>query len=313
MAVTLYQSTDASAPVLTGAAGSLIALLDACLVNGYGTQPSAGWTKPFTGTNLAAYKSPSTTNPHYYAIDDTATATPTASIKGFETMSNVTTGTNQFGISTSAYILRSSTTDTTARPWILLTNGKTVWLLVNTTSSSVWTNGAMFGFGEFVSDYPSVQSYCSFIAGNSSTGQVNTSVGLSTSTTSSANGLYGNRAATGVQASSSAYRRYCLGTYGVALSVMGDPGSLGGGYPHPITGGIPLAQIGVSEVANPYIERGYFPGIWIMTGSPQLAHGSTFNGRGTLSGKSFLAVMQMNNPGTTPSGAQVILETSNTW
>ncbi len=40
--VNLYQSTDASAPILTGSAGSLVTLLDACLVNGYGTKAGRG-------------------------------------------------------------------------------------------------------------------------------------------------------------------------------------------------------------------------------------------------------------------------------
>ena len=39
---TVYRSDDAGAPNLTGAAGSLIAILDAVLVNGYGAKPAAG-------------------------------------------------------------------------------------------------------------------------------------------------------------------------------------------------------------------------------------------------------------------------------
>ena len=40
MAVTVYRSTDTGAPALyTDSAGSLITILDACLVNGYGSQP----------------------------------------------------------------------------------------------------------------------------------------------------------------------------------------------------------------------------------------------------------------------------------
>jgi hypothetical protein len=56
MTVRVYKSSDASAPVLTGAVGSLVALLDACLVNGYGALAAAGWTKAFTAANKGAYK-----------------------------------------------------------------------------------------------------------------------------------------------------------------------------------------------------------------------------------------------------------------
>src|SRR5438309_11659795 len=55
MTVRVYKSTDASAPALTGQVGSLTALLDAILVNGYGTKTAAGWTIGFTTTKKLAY------------------------------------------------------------------------------------------------------------------------------------------------------------------------------------------------------------------------------------------------------------------
>lgn len=45
MATQIYKHTDASAPQMTSAAGSLLAVLDACLVNGYGAKSAAGWSK----------------------------------------------------------------------------------------------------------------------------------------------------------------------------------------------------------------------------------------------------------------------------
>jgi hypothetical protein len=56
MTVRVYRSTDASAPVLTGQVGSLTALLDAVLVNGYGALSAAGWTIAQTTTNKRGYK-----------------------------------------------------------------------------------------------------------------------------------------------------------------------------------------------------------------------------------------------------------------
>ena len=69
MTVRVYQSTDTSAPVLTGVAGSLIALLDAVLVAGYGTQTAAGWTKPFNGINKGVYKHAGS-NGYFRFVDD---------------------------------------------------------------------------------------------------------------------------------------------------------------------------------------------------------------------------------------------------
>ena len=68
MALTIYRSSDAGAPSLTGAAGSLIALLDACLRTGYGTKAGAGWTKPFTGTNIAAFRQGAGGNGRYLRV-----------------------------------------------------------------------------------------------------------------------------------------------------------------------------------------------------------------------------------------------------
>lgn len=58
MATTVYKSSDASAPQMTSAAGSLLTVLDACLVNGYGAKPAAGWSKTVVdaGTHQAYYR-----------------------------------------------------------------------------------------------------------------------------------------------------------------------------------------------------------------------------------------------------------------
>lgn len=45
MPVTIYKSTDASAPVMNSSLGSLLTVLDACLVNGYGSKAAAGWSR----------------------------------------------------------------------------------------------------------------------------------------------------------------------------------------------------------------------------------------------------------------------------
>lgn len=52
MAITHLTNATPGAPTLTGAIGSLIALLDFCLVT------ALGWTKAQSGTNLATYISP---------------------------------------------------------------------------------------------------------------------------------------------------------------------------------------------------------------------------------------------------------------
>lgn len=85
MPVTIYTSEDAGAPpLLPNAAGALIAVLDACLVNGYGAKAGAGWSKPFNGVNLAVYKQGAGSNGMHCRIDDSNGAT--ARVRGFEDM-----------------------------------------------------------------------------------------------------------------------------------------------------------------------------------------------------------------------------------
>ena len=102
MALTIYRSTDSGAPSLTYAAGSFIAMLDACLRTGYGSKAGAGWTKPFTGANIAVFRQGAGGNGRYIRVwnartgDDPATYCMTANVRGYEAMTAVSTGTNPF-------------------------------------------------------------------------------------------------------------------------------------------------------------------------------------------------------------------------
>lgn len=101
MRAQFYSSTDLDAPVLDGSIGSLINLLDAILVNGYGVKEPLGWTKEFSGTNIAVYRN-STSDPlssgMYLRVDNsTGYGAVTSSmtrclVRGYKTMSDVDTG-----------------------------------------------------------------------------------------------------------------------------------------------------------------------------------------------------------------------------
>ncbi len=97
---TIYKSSDSGAPVLNGTAGSMIDVLTAVLVDGYGTQAAAGWTKPFesAGGDVAVFQSSATNGlGFYYRIDEAAPADGRyAHIDGYESMTDVDTGTGHF-------------------------------------------------------------------------------------------------------------------------------------------------------------------------------------------------------------------------
>ena len=129
---TVYRSTDTDAPVLTGLVGSLIAVLDACLVNGYTDRPAAGWTKAFSGTNKAAYKNSLADGGSECVVrvednEPGATDGRNSRWEVFSDMTDVDTGTNGTG---QVWCYKSDTLDSTARPWVLVADGLTFTLYV---------------------------------------------------------------------------------------------------------------------------------------------------------------------------------------
>ncbi len=203
--VRYYHSAMPNAPVLSGTAGALIGVLDACLVNGFdsksinsltvtdgiavaqisaghsygegdvlrlaGATPTklnsdwrlasvtantvtfsvegvgipdgaatgtitalrapAGWEKVFAdGTTRAAYRSldHAAHNGLILYVDDTGTTT--ARVRGFESMTDIDTGTGPFPtdaqLSGGLWWAKSNTADTVARPWRVAADGKRV-------------------------------------------------------------------------------------------------------------------------------------------------------------------------------------------
>src|ERR1041384_3206065 len=147
----IYRSTDTSAPILNGTTGSVLTVFDACLVNGYGSQPAAGWTKPFpnTGACTGCYQPLSGSKLNLVVLDDGVSfSTSLAKMVGFETLTNAATGTNQFGIYGSAStqnIRKSSTTDATARSWIMFADAYTFYFFNKSTELGNSYLGHSFG------------------------------------------------------------------------------------------------------------------------------------------------------------------------
>lgn len=212
------------APVLSGTVGSLIAVLDACLVNGFavsavsglvvassvatatiaaghsaevgsvitvsGAAPAglngekkvlavnpakttltfdatgisdqtatgtislklsaAGWTKAFSGTNLAAYQSN-----HLEAtdcllrVDDTAAQV--ARCVGYQSMTGISVGSGPFPATSQrsggVYWPKSNAADATARRWSVFADARTVYLLLG-YHGTVGASGAVVAFGD---------------------------------------------------------------------------------------------------------------------------------------------------------------------
>jgi hypothetical protein len=146
LAPTLYRSTDVGAPTLNGTLGSMAALLDAVLVNGYGTGPSAkagaGWTVAFTASNKRVYRNnPITGSGRYLRVDDTGSINNarTAAVQGFATMSDIDTGTYTIpatGVAPNGSLwLKSGLLNADANDWIVIATQNWFYLFVCVTGS----------------------------------------------------------------------------------------------------------------------------------------------------------------------------------
>ena len=96
MAVKLYSYDDVGAPVLGDSNdGSLLSILRACLVDGYGTRTAAGWTMPFSDLpNRKAVFKPIISNVNLWLDDNLSYQY--AYVRGYGTMTGIDTGIEQF-------------------------------------------------------------------------------------------------------------------------------------------------------------------------------------------------------------------------
>lgn len=221
--VKYFHSAMSGAPTLNGVAGSLIAVLDACLVDGFGLKSAdsvvvsggiatvtfstghsfepdvialvagatpaglngekrvlttstntitfdadgiadgtatgtitiklapAGWAKPFSGTNLAAYRSTDPTGTRMFLR--VADGTTTARVVGYESMSDVNTGVRAFPLDTQlaggGYIPKASAANATARAWTVIADSRGWWLHAHTNTANLGISGNVWGFGDY--------------------------------------------------------------------------------------------------------------------------------------------------------------------
>lgn len=346
--VRYFDSTMSGAPSLSGTAGTLISVLDACLINGFGTvtldslvvssnvatgtvsaghgfsmigsavgsvitiagaTPSGlngtwriasvpnsthftfatsgisdqtatgtitavrtplGFSKVYSGTNKAAYRAGDIMSSRLYlrvADDGTGTATY-ARIRGYESMSDVDTGTGPFPtdaqISGGLYWGKSSAASSTARAWRLIGDSQGFYLLVNQDVSGAWISAAWV-------DIPSEKAgdaYRALIIGGTSTTVSNQGY---LQTINSTTGHYFARSYVQTGTSISAFKL----SHHIAVNGIGYYGIA---YPAPMGGQFYCAPIDVWEgtaYAAATALRGPLPGIYApLHPSSQLTDGS---------------------------------------
>lgn len=386
-----YHSEMTGAPVLNGTAGSLISVLDACLVNGFnaraidslvvangiatatvsaghgytadhvvlisGATPAAlngeqritavtqttfsfavsgvpdgaasgtiaakiaplGFEKPFSGTNLAVYRSGDLLSTRMLLrVDDTGAQN--ARVVGYETMTDINTGTGPFPASTQirggGYWPKADSTSKTARGWTIIGDGRAFYLHVHTRDDppNRGTTGVVFGFGDFLS-LRSGETYGAFLACHASDISTSTSVGIGISYGSPGGAsryVYVPRSFTMIGGSIECTNRpesYCTGD-----------GESGAGestfvptYPNGPNNALIVAKKCLVEPIGPAL-RGYFPGIYH---APQNLHRAfswrdKIDGQGPLLGRKLMAV-KTGSPAGAGSQGCVFFDITGPW
>lgn len=207
-----------------------------------------GFAKVYSGTNKAAYRADDVASTRFYLRVDDATNAQWGYLRGYETMSDVDTGTGLFPSSGEYYASKSSAASSTARDWTLYGDSKAFWLFIKYDGTN-WP-GAVF-FGDLISYKPGDAYHCALIGHPSQSASANTWDVLQSNN----------------QAGHSLARSYTqLGatlTFGkwshVRMALMGSTPALL--TPDPVTNGLLFALIEVWEGAG-VSPRGVLPGLY---------------------------------------------------
>ena len=271
----VYQSTDASAPVLTGQAASFKGLIKAICVGtagvAYGAKASLGWTSVYEDTNKLVIRSADAASPKpYLRFDDTGSGTGGARqcfVRGYAAMTNIDTGTGPFpsvAQSTPGIVVRkSATADSTARAWIIVADGRGMHVFIDHGASA--GNYDHWYFGDITSAIPS-DAYGALVGGRT----------LDESSASASNPTYlctlrpalteanGSRGSAWLMASidgaTASLECSAIGVFGQALSAVNA--AMSGAMSVPLAAGVVAARTLVQERQSPWYMRGSVRGMW---------------------------------------------------
>jgi hypothetical protein len=156
-----FSSSDVGGPgLLTGQAGSLLSILDACLVTTYaGHVISPAWTKPFANSgNIGCYKQGAGAGLSLLINDNGPNGTSTyreAWAVGWESIAGIAapvgSGSGQFPtpaqLLTTGHVVwrKSETADATVRAWKLFADSSTFYLFTSIGNGSFTYAAGMFG------------------------------------------------------------------------------------------------------------------------------------------------------------------------
>ena len=280
--------------------------------------PVGGWEKVYTGTNTAVYRSLDVTGSrHYLRVDDTGTMV--ARVRGYESMTDVGTGTGPFPtdalLSGGGYWWGSGAASSAAVRWKLFADGRVLLPAIAFISYNSATNIAapLRGFGDPIALRPGGDNWCTFLSAAGSQG--------STAHYGALDG--GTPIASSTGGMSVAPRAW----HGLGGAVELRPSPLTGGtspsgadaalgaFPSEIDGELKISPMFLFEVGSGKPPRARVPGVWHIsqTGAyGPLGDGDMLAGGGDLAGRTLMCVAT-GTGGTGAASAVYLVDITGPW
>jgi hypothetical protein len=250
-----------------------------------------GWLKKYSGTNKAAYQQGGGNSFFLRVRDDAPSTGKEAYMVGYETMSDVDTGTGLFPTAVQdaqgVVCRKSNAADATARAWVVVCDDRTVYIftydslsaLPNTTPVQV--QGFMFGD---IYSFVSSDGYRTAIIGNMDENRANNgneSLPVANAISNNVAAHYIARAYTGAGSSIQ------FGKHGHSAVLSANRISSGSmQWPNAPDGGIWVGPVWCHEGAN---VRGRLRGLcWFGHAAANVMDNEVFSGAGAYAGKQFL-------------------------
>lgn len=317
---TVYMSTDPGAPQLSGQVGSLTTLLDAILVDGYGSggdsKQGLGWSREFIDTNIRVYRNdPVLGTGKRLHVDDSAPAAGGARealLRGYHNWSG-DEGDGPFPkpeeVAAGIVWGKSSTASATDRAWVAIGNSVSLYLFVAAYNDNLlpWLAG------DFKSFKPAdVNSFV--LAGhetpNTGNGQKTRALyqQASTATIQPGAGMYLASNA-GMTIKSQVARFLWGGLTNTASQSQPYGYGTGRSYPGPVSGSLDLQRCLIGE--GQYMERGWASGCYIPLHDRPLEHLKVYPGLGP-GGVDLLAVNYATSTTANQYG-QILFELGVEW
>lgn len=233
-----------------------------------------GYTKAFAGTNKAAYRcNDLSSNRHYLRVLDDGGGSggvQEARVFGYETMTDVDTGTNVFPtatMSTYGYLWRkSNTADSIPRSWAFVSDGKMIYLVVQPANSTLTLDNSAQNiggsFGDIIS-YKAGDVWATVITGNSmqnapsnpTNGMMSSQTSITAATSFTGNSLVLTRNYTALPGAQ------FVGLYGSGGAAVSLGSAAVIAYPHVIDNGFYMVPVAVTQT-SPACIRGRMPGMY---------------------------------------------------